>query len=441
MWKILLVDDNPADRVVYRQWLQCDPHTEYLIQEADSGRTGLMACETFQPDCILLDYRLRDLDGLQFLTHLAEQRRVQAPAVVMLTGAGHEEVAIEAMKRGARDYLNKDLLTTKALARAVAHAIEKVALQRALDVQRQQTSENEAHLRLALAAATMGTWKWNSATGEIHFSPEAEALWGLAPGTFPGTFDAFLTTLHPDDRVIFHSPWKIKGEGVTGDLEYRIVLPDGAVRWVAVRGQLLSDSGEKRKWAHGVVMDITARKQAEEEVRRLHNELERRVEERTVELAATVTALRAESEERKRGEAALRWYVDRQAQRSGLAIHFTTEGLESRLSPVLETTCFRLTQEALTNVLRHAHARHVWVEGRHDYNEVYLCIRDDGVGFDVRAVRERASQGKSLGILGMEERVRLVGGHLTLTSAPARGTEICARFPLMPRIGAPEAGQ
>lgn len=210
-----------------------------------------MACETFQPDCILLDYRLRDLDGLQFLTRLAEQRGVRAPAVVMLTGAGHEEVAIEAMKRGARDYLNKDLLTTKALARAVAHAIEKVALQRALDVQRQQRSENEARLRLALAAATMGTWEWNSATGEIHFSPEAEALWGLAPGTFAGTFDAFLTTLHPDDRIIFHLPWKTKGEGVAHDLEYRIVLPDGTVRWIAARGQLLADSGEKEKWTMG----------------------------------------------------------------------------------------------------------------------------------------------------------------------------------------------
>jgi signal transduction histidine kinase len=136
----------------------------------------------------------------------------------------------------------------------------------------------------------------------------------------------------------------------------------------------------------------------------------------------------------------LRWYIDRQAQRSGLVIHFHTEELESRLNLLLETTCFRLTQEALTNVLRHAHAHQVWVELRQDDKELSLCIRDDGIGFDVRAVRARASQGESLGILGMEERVRLVGGQFRLTSVLPHGTEMYARFPLTPRAGAAEAG-
>ena len=134
--------------------------------------------------------------------------------------------------------------------------------------------------------------------------------------------------------------------------------------------------------------------------------------------------------------AALRWYVDRQAQRAGLVIYFSSEGLESRLNPMLETTCFRLTQEALTNVLRHACAQHVWVEIQRHHNELHLCIRDDGIGFDVLAVRERANQGQSLGILGIEERVRLIGGQLSLTSMPAHGTEVRARFPLTPSVSA-----
>ena len=134
--------------------------------------------------------------------------------------------------------------------------------------------------------------------------------------------------------------------------------------------------------------------------------------------------------------AALRWYVDRLAQRAGLVIHFSAEGLESRHSPMLETTCFRLTQEALTNVLRHARAHHVWIEVRQHNQELHLRIRDDGIGFDVRAVRERTSQGESLGILGMEERVRLVEGQFGLTSVLAHGTEVYARFPLVPSAGA-----
>jgi signal transduction histidine kinase len=67
------------------------------------------------------------------------------------------------------------------------------------------------------------------------------------------------------------------------------------------------------------------------------------------------------------------------------------EGLESRLNPLLETTCFRLTQEALINVLRHAHAQHVWVDVQQYNNELHLRIHDDGIGFDVPAVRKRAN--------------------------------------------------
>ena len=204
--------------------------------------------------------------------------REQAPAVVMLTGTGNEVVAVEAMKRGVQDYLHKDALSGERLWHAIANAIEKVALRQALEAQRQQTSENEARLRLAFAAAHMGTWVWNPSTGEIHFSPETEALWGLAPGTFAGTFDAFLAALHPDDRAIFHSPWKTRGDGMTHDLEYRIVLPDGTVRWVTVRGQILADFEGKGRRAHGVMMDITARKQAEEALARESRE-RRRVEE------------------------------------------------------------------------------------------------------------------------------------------------------------------
>jgi signal transduction histidine kinase len=103
---------------------------------------------------------------------------------------------------------------------------------------------------------------------------------------------------------------------------------------------------------------------------------------------------------------------------------------ELRAPPDIETACFRVAQEALTNVVRHAQARQIRVEVRHRGADLELLIQDDGVGFDLAAARERASREASFGLLGMEERVQLAGGQIVIESAPGRGTTIRVRFPL-----------
>ncbi len=126
--------------------------------------------------------------------------------------------------------------------------------------------------------------------------------------------------------------------------------------------------------------------------------------------------------------AALRWYVARQARVAGFMVHFKAEDLGRHLAPTLETTCFRVAQEALTNVVRHARAREVWVQLTWE-NELCLTIRDDGSGFDVVAAQACASRGESFGLLGMRERVDIVNGRLTISSSPGAGTLVCACFP------------
>jgi signal transduction histidine kinase len=128
--------------------------------------------------------------------------------------------------------------------------------------------------------------------------------------------------------------------------------------------------------------------------------------------------------------AALRWYIDRQSQRSGIIGELLAEPLETELSPNLETTCFRIVQEALTNVVRHAQAKRVTVELWQQEDQLHLIIRDDGIGFDVQAARERATQGGSLGLLGLEERAVLVGGQIDIQSEVCQGTEIRVCLPL-----------
>ncbi len=131
--------------------------------------------------------------------------------------------------------------------------------------------------------------------------------------------------------------------------------------------------------------------------------------------------------------AALEWYLERHEQRTGLATHFTADPPTLRLTPTLETVCFRVAQEALTNITRHAQARNVWVElHQHGDVETHLIVRDDGVGFDAQAAQTRAARGASFGLLGMRERVELAGGRLDITSTPTQGAELQVHFPLIP---------
>jgi signal transduction histidine kinase len=122
--------------------------------------------------------------------------------------------------------------------------------------------------------------------------------------------------------------------------------------------------------------------------------------------------------------AAINWYMSRQAERGEFTAHIKTDALPPDLCPTIATTCFRIVQEAVTNVIRHAHAKDVWIDLRQTAATVSLTLRDNGRGFDVPAAQERAALGASMGLPGMQERVRLAGGQMLIESAPGQGTVI-----------------
>jgi PAS domain S-box-containing protein len=137
--------------------------------------------------------------------------------------------------------------------------------------------------------------------------------------------------------------------------------------------------------------------------------------------------------------AALEWLLKRERDPGVLLdVHFNAVLNAEGRTPQADITCFRVVQEALTNVLRHAHARNLWVDAVEDEQEIGLCVRDDGVGFDPETARMRATRGGSIGLLSMEERVTLQGGSFELVSRPGAGTVIRARIPLGSRAGRPQ---
>jgi signal transduction histidine kinase len=136
--------------------------------------------------------------------------------------------------------------------------------------------------------------------------------------------------------------------------------------------------------------------------------------------------------------AALRAHLEQQATIGRFDAHFAAAPLPGAIDPVVETTCFRIAQEALTNVLRHAGARTVWLELAIAGDALRLTLRDDGVGFEPAAAR-RAATGENLGLVGMEERAALAGGAVRVASQRGGGTTVEASFPLRDRAAAGSA--
>lgn len=284
----------------------------------------------------------------------------------------------------------------------------------------------------------------------------------------------------------------VAGEIPAYSLDTRYVRKDGEVVWVTLTSSLIRKPSGEADFAVGILQDITGRKKAEAERERLHRavaesraELEvlsrrlieaqeaerahlarelhdeigqvlttvtltlegirarvapaaadrvdesRRVVDRAIEQVRSQSLdLRPASLDQLGLEPALRAYLVRQAAHAGLALTFTSSLGGERLSPTLETVCFRVVQEATTNVLRHARATRLEVDLQRTLAEVRLTICDDGAGFDVSAARERVLRGAGFGLVGMRERVQLFGGGIEVESAPGSGTTIRVHLPV-----------
>ena len=121
--------------------------------------------------------------------------------------------------------------------------------------------EQEERLRMALDAARMGTWEYNIQTGEVDVSNNFESMHGLAPDSFGGTLEDYLKNIHPDDR-----PSAVSSIGhsieqcAVHNIEYRIIRPDGIIRWMQDMGKVIIDKGGRAVRITGVCMDVTERK-------------------------------------------------------------------------------------------------------------------------------------------------------------------------------------
>jgi PAS domain S-box-containing protein len=199
-----------------------------------------------------------------------------AGAVIVFKDITERKQGEEALHR-AKDELQAQVQERTATLQA------EVAVRRRVEA---ALRDREERLRLALQASQMGTWEWEVGTGVLRWSPELEPLHGFAPGSFPGTYEAFLGTIYPEDRTWFTQAvaHALEGGGAF-EAEFRVRWPDDSVHWMAGKGRVLYDETGQPVRMLGVGMEVTARKQAEIEA-----EQRRREAEVLAQLAQTLNA-------------------------------------------------------------------------------------------------------------------------------------------------------
>jgi PAS domain S-box-containing protein len=353
----------------------------------------------------------------------------------------------------------------------------------AVDItERKDTEESlrrkEMELKEAQRLAGVGSWQWDADSGTVVWSEELYRIAGRDP-SLPAVSYEEHPQLYPGEswerlraavEAALHT-------GAPYELDLKMVRPDSTHRWVRARGEVQRDGTGRIVGLRGTVQDITERKAAEDALssmngrliqaqelersriaRDLHDDIGQRLallavaleqlkalqpdssgealgclEALQEQVADTITAAQALSHELHPPRllhlgivAAMRGLCRELSRQQNIEIDFRDGNVSRSLPPDVSLCLFRVLQEALHNAVRHSRVQHFSVQLRGTADAVHLTVRDEGVGFDVDA----ASRGLSLGLSGMKERLKLVGGELFIESQPTRGTAVRARVPV-----------
>jgi len=261
--RILHLEDDPADaRLIHEQLRKSGLDVTVTVAGTREAFEALLSRGDF--DVVLSDYHVPRFNGLEAL-ELARSAIAQVP-FILVTGALGDERAVELLRNGATDFVLKDRLAR--LAPAIVRALsDRVAQRQHEDIQARLA---EAHRlsKLAAEAARMGTWRLDVASGELEGSDDFLSLIGVRRADWTGTASALEALVHPEDveglRRLYVDARRQSG---FMELEFRILRPNGEVRWMYSRGDCLLESGGVPAIFFGVMMDITERKQIEEALR------------------------------------------------------------------------------------------------------------------------------------------------------------------------------
>ena len=361
----------------------------------------------------------------------------------------------------------------------------------ATDITERRQVEQAAHehrtlLEEAQGLAGLGCWEWAPGSGRLVWSEQLYRIYGVDPAGFRPSFENYISRVHPEDRVrVTETVAGALLDGASFSFEERVVRPDGEVRHLRSRGDVIRNAQGAPVKLLGACLDVTDQKGAEErlraaadslqrlshslvqaeeaERRRIARELHDRVGQNLSALNINLDIVQGALGETGPRElrmrlrdslalvdgtlqtienvmadlrpplldeyglgAALGWHAEDFMRRVGVKVDLEDRAKERtrELHPQTAVLLFRIAQEALNNIGKHARAAKVQIALSVEQSFFILTISDDGRGFDPAAPTTR------LGLKGMRERVEAAGGDLQVESAPGQGATILARVPL-----------
>jgi PAS domain S-box-containing protein len=345
--------------------------------------------------------------------------------------------------------------------------------------------ESRERLQFVLEGSQEGLWDWNLETGKVQRNERGAEMLGFTTRERESSIEKWLERIHPEDRTGTWQCLQNHLERLTPmyEGEYRVQTKDGSFIWILDRGRIVkhSDQGQPLRMS-GTHTDITKRKateimlreqgmllrnlsaslsEAEESERKniareLHDQIGQNLTALSINLNIIGTMIPPKSPEAIRSRlkeslslieqttvsvrnlmanlrppvmddyglvASIKWYGEQWAKRTGISFSFQGEDLIPRPKAPVELTLFRIVQEALTNVSKHAQARQVEIKAGVNAHRIVITIVDNGIGFDLqKRCKPDGSLGWGLEI--MAERAKSINGSFSIDSQPGAGTQI-----------------
>lgn len=264
MVKVLLVEDDEVDQMAVRRALKKGVEGEVNVIAVGNCASTIETLET-HPDieCVFLDYRLPDGDGLSLIQKIRE--KYSKLPLVVLTGQGDHQVAVDLMKAGAIDYLSKEEISSQHLSQSLHRAIRVYRAEKEAAAANARLRESEERYRLVLEGSNEGIWDWNVDSPVVYCNDRLLQMIGLKTGQREIEKQQFYEQIHPLDRGIVKADVEkcISGQTNQVEVEFRVRHTCGEYRYCIARGKAQqTHKGEPRRLS-GVLIDITERKRNE----------------------------------------------------------------------------------------------------------------------------------------------------------------------------------
>lgn len=477
--KILIVEHDGIDIELLRHALG-KGGIIFISETVQNEADYLAALTSFLPDIILSDYSFPLFDGLTAFA-IRQQMAPDTP-FLFVTGALGEETSVDLIKRGVTDFVLKDKMFT--LCFKVNRALVESKARRSKYKAEQDLVKSEMRLSRAQQLAHMGSWEFNLATKEFLWSAETCRIYALSPSQSRQSFADALAYIHPDDlKSVLKKITLAQTSLADFSMKFRVTIRSGSIRYIFVESKFEFDSEGKPVGLHGVMHDVTETAQLENKLAEERLNRQREITEAVltaqekerafigwelqenisqvlaaskiyIKLASTNVSSRklylskscmmvqnAIDEVSKISKplvipsanfislyGRIRNLLHDMKEINSITIDFQANDVEEDLlDEKMQLTIFRIVQEQVANILKHAKTPIATINLTREQDRIILLISDNGTGCDISKTT------KGVGIINIRSRTEAYRGNLSIQTKPGEGYELKVALPLMHR--------